>query len=118
MTVQLDWEQREGFYVCVRVYICKTKLHIQETVCGSIAGNQSAKGVAVVGQEPRQVSEGSDYAKEYKTYPVGNEEISKGFNKGKMQYLGLKSNSSHDRMIEQEAVLTGKRTNQITKPIL
>lgn len=35
-----------------------------------------------------------------------------------MQYLGLKSNSSHDRMIEQEAVLTGKSTNSITKTIV
>lgn len=46
---------------------------------GSIAGNQSVKDIGVVGHKPRQVSEESDYAKEFKIYPVNYEETPKGF---------------------------------------
>lgn len=46
--------------------------YVQGTTCGSITGNQSAKDVAVAEHEPRQVGEGSRYAKEFKIYYVGN----------------------------------------------
>lgn len=57
-------------------------VHMCNKITCSIARNRSAKDalvIVVVGHEPRQVGEESDYAKEFKIYPVGNEELSKGF---------------------------------------